>query len=117
MTTEAKLELTDLHNRRSNIASAAKYAQAHAYPLLVWPEDRELLRLADLPIVTREACNTPRNWSNLATSAIRLIRSDDELRKWIKVDRAYTREVILSGSSIVTEFTVDTYGGRNANHD
>ena len=81
------MELADIHNRRANIELVSKRAKEHGYPLLAWPEDRELLRLGDLPVLNY--VNIPPDWSRISYSTFAVIDTDEQLRKFIKPGRAY----------------------------
>ena len=81
-------ELADLHNRRANLELVSKQAKAHGYPLLIWPEDKALLRIADLPVFMK--VNQPVNWVKCEPSMTFRVTSDQQLRDLVKVDRAYS---------------------------
>jgi len=81
-------ELADLHNRRANLELVSKRAKEHNYPLLIWPEDKALLRIADLPVFVK--ANRPVNWVKCEPSSLAFrVTSDQQLRDLVKVDRAY----------------------------
>ena len=82
------MELADLHNRRSNIGTVAKRCRDNNYPLLAWPEDKELLRLSDLPVINRRP-NIPTTWLSCDTNIMFVLHSDQALRDIVKVGRAY----------------------------
>ena len=102
------MELADIHNRRANIELVSKRAKEHGYPLLVWPEDKELLRVDDLPVT--EQPNRPVDWTALQYMNYRIIRSNKELRKFIVPGRAYAigGERIGKASQRVDEYAVVT---------
>ena len=87
------MELTDIHNRRANIELVSKRAKEHGYPLLVWPEDKELLRLDDLPVMQGESePNTPVNWWSIKWQSVCKLANDIELRAHVRDGFAYIRE-------------------------
>ena len=97
------MELTGIHNRRANIKQVSKRAKEHGYPLLVWPEDKELLRLEDIPD-TRQEPNKPTDWVSITLSRIiRHITENHQLRFNVGVRKAYTRN-----GSTVYEYTIQT---------
>ncbi len=87
---EKTMELTDLHNRRSNIDAVATRCRKHAYPLLAWPEDKELLRLSDLPQLAHVvAFNIPIAWQRCEFLRLLCMTSDADLRNKITEGKAY----------------------------
>lgn len=82
------MELADLHNRRANIETVAALAKERDTPFLTWPEDKELLRLSDLPEITR--VNVPHNWVSCELLFYFIVRDDEQLRDIIRVGRAYS---------------------------
>lgn len=85
-----KLELTDLHNRRGNIELVSKRAKENDYPLLTWPEDKQLLRLVDLPVINK-APNVPPAWTRFRLESTFFVSSDANLREKIRIGCAYYR--------------------------
>ena len=85
------MELTDIHNRRANIELVSKRAKEHGYPLLVWPEDKELLRLDDLP--TTDDPNKPTDWLEVSYTRYSICRTDQQLREFIREGFAYVQGV------------------------
>jgi len=105
-------ELADLHNRRSNIGTVARRCKKHSYPLLAWPEDKALLRLTDLPVIYGKP-NKPTTWTDFEYTVARWLNSDEELRDFICVGRAYKIANIAprqyNGSTrLVVEYRVET---------
>ena len=104
-------EIADLHNRRGNIGTVARRCAEHGYPLLVWPEDKALLRLTDLPVINGRP-NKPTTWTDFEYTVARLIDNDEELRDFIREGRAYaikTAAQQFAGSSrLVVEYRVST---------
>ena len=97
------MNLTDLHNRRGNIALVSKRAKENGFPFLTWPEYRQLLRLADLPVINGIA-NRPPAWRAMITTATFTVHSDEQLREAVKIGRAYAVTTVaqqLSGTQIV----------------
>ncbi len=87
---EKAMELTDLHNRRSNIEAVAARCREHAYPLLAWPEDKALLRLSDLPqVIHAGAFNQPIAWKRCEFHRLLCVASDIDLRNKITEGKAY----------------------------
>lgn len=85
------MELADIHNRRANIELVSKRAKEYGYPFLVWPEDKELLKLVDIPDTTKEP-NMPTDWTAITlTRVIRHIYENHQLRFNVEVGKAYTR--------------------------
>ena len=83
------MELTDLHNRNRNINTVAKECQEHNYPLLVWPEDKELLQLSQLPqFPSRPNCRA--NWLIMEGTQYKVIRTNQELQDFITPGFAYS---------------------------
>lgn len=103
------MELTDIHNRHDNIKVVSDDCKANNYPLIAWPEDKELLRLADLPqFVTANKRNT---WTGLKFYASHIITSDEHLRDVIQPGFAYARNVLTDNhikATIVDEYTIET---------
>lgn len=86
------MELTDIHNRRGNIDTVSQWCKANGYPLLAWPEDAELLTLADLPAFSAfERPNKPRSWRTLEATRYFRAGTSIELRKQIREGFAYAR--------------------------
>jgi len=103
------LELTDLHNRRRSIAYVAREAQINLTPFLTWPEDKQLLRLSDLPLIQGRPFNTPTTWRRVNITATCTMTSDCTLRDFIIIGRAYFRSFAHhSGLTVVTELEVNT---------
>jgi hypothetical protein len=102
------MELTDLHNRRSNIETVANLAKAHGYPLLAWPEDKDLLRLEDLPRIVTP--NKMVNWTKLEKGLYFILSNDQKLRDIIKPGRAYAINPALGqfNGLYVQEYKVTT---------
>jgi len=82
------MELTDIHNRRSNIATVAEDCKANHYPLLAWPEDKELLRLGDLPQFVQ--ANKRPTWTGLEPKDYHVVTSDRDLRAVIREGFGYS---------------------------
>lgn len=102
-------QLTDLHNRRDNIAVVAREAQRNLYPVLAWPEDKALLKLSDLPLIQGRAPNLPASWVRVVPTVTRTFTGDHCLREFIRVDRAYYRRFVHhSGLTVVQELEVTT---------
>jgi hypothetical protein len=103
-----EMELTDLHNRRANIITVSNLAKAHGYPLLAWPEDKQLLRLADLPRLVQ--ANKPINWTHLEPGIYFIVANDQALRDIIKPGKAYAINPALGqfNGSYVQEYKVTT---------
>jgi len=87
------MELTDIHNRRANIELVSKRAKEHGYPLLIWPEDKELLRVFDIPTMRGDDVNKPTDWRYMVEiNDIEIDGfSDARLRHVITEGYAYTR--------------------------
>jgi len=102
------MELTDIHNRRSNITLVSNRAKAHGYPLLAWPEDKQLLRLADLPRLVH--ANKPPAWTTLVPGIYFIVSTDNALRDIIKIGRAYSINPALGqfNGHYVQEYKVTT---------
>jgi hypothetical protein len=68
-------------------ADGVKAARAIRRPLEVWPSERHLVKLADLPIVgvteQREGPGEP--------EAVFLVKSDAELQTFVEVGRKYAK--------------------------
>jgi len=93
-TTMHKLELADLHNRRGNITTVSNRAKANNYPVLTWPEDKELLRVSDLPTINGNP-NVPPAWESFRSESIFFVSNDCDLRNKIRVGRAYYRNTSI----------------------
>lgn len=102
------LELADLHNRRANIETVANLARVNGTPFLTWPEDKELLRLADLPRITR--VNIPVNWVKCEPVISFVVTSDQSLRDIIVIGRAYSVNPALQqfNGVYVQEWKIET---------
>ena len=103
------MELTDIHNRRDNITVVANDCKANHYPLIAWPEDKELLRLADLPRFVR--ANKRPNWTRLESNRARIIVSDRDLREFVTEGFAYSINngpQQFSHSFVVQEWSLST---------
>jgi hypothetical protein len=104
-------EIADLHNRRRDIGVVARRCAEHSYPLLAWPEDKALLRLADLPVIHGKP-NKPTSWTSFEYTVARLIGSDEQLREFIREGRAYaisdTVQHLTPASRLVVEYMVVT---------
>lgn len=104
------MELTDIHNRRDNITTVANDCKANHYPLIAWPEDKELLRLGDLPRFVRP--NIRPSWLGLELGRSWIVGSDASLRDLIVEDRAYSINPSLAQfneqSNVVQEWIVTT---------
>lgn len=81
-------ELTDLHNRRKNLEYVSRHAKLNGWPLLAWPEDIQLARLGDLPILEKHI-NKPPDWRTMEESFTYLIECDADLRKVLTPGFAY----------------------------
>lgn len=106
-------QIADLHNRRGNIEVVAARAKANGYPLLVWPEDKLLLRIADLPAENRNEqrnINRPIAWKRCEFRSIFFVSNDAELRDQIQIDRAYTRYLGLQQflGTAIAEYEVES---------
>jgi hypothetical protein len=101
-------ELTDIHNRNKNIRACAELAQRNNTPLLAWPEDTELLKLADLPVINGRI-NVPSAWSGYEMNRTFFLASDAELRAVLVVGRAYFRnstvQHIAGNRQLIVELT------------
>ena len=86
-------QVTDLHNRRANIVTVSNRARDMGIPFLVWPEDKLLLRLSDLPQLSRGEENKAPSWLSLIRAGVRVFRNDEignrALREWIDEGFAY----------------------------
>ena len=104
-------EIADLHNRRGNIGMVARRCAEHSYPLLVWPEDKALLRLTDLPVINGKP-NKPTIWTDFEYTVARLIGTDEQLRDFIREGRAYvirdSVQHLTPRSKLVVEYRVET---------
>jgi len=102
------MELGDIHNRRANIETVSNLAKAHGYPLLTWPEDKQLLCLGDLPRLIH--VNRPINWISLEPSMYFIVKDDQTLRDVIKIGRAYSINPALGqfNGQFVQEYKVVT---------
>jgi hypothetical protein len=105
------MELADLHNRRSNIGTVARRCKEHNYPLLAWPEDKQLLRLADLPVIHGKP-NRPAAWRDMEYTRAQLCGTDEQLRDFIREGRAYhihdAIQHLTPHSVMVVEYAVET---------
>ena len=99
------MELTDIHHRRSNIAIVADDCKANNYPLIAWPEDKELLRLSDLP----KFCNANQraNWTGLEHAGFHVVTSDLDLRNVIQEGFAYS--INPSVQQLTSAFVVQSW--------
>lgn len=84
---DTKLELADLHNRNRNIRVVAEDCQRNGFPLIAWPEDKELLRLEDLPQFT--GANQRSTWTRLEFRNYFVCSTNQELRDILVIGRAY----------------------------
>ena len=84
------MELADIHNRRANIELVSKRAREHGYPLLAWPEDEELIRLSDIPVIEGQP-NKPIAWTKFSLRRFFRVSNDADLRGQIVTGHAYTR--------------------------
>lgn len=100
------MELTDLHNRRSNINVVSDDCKLNNYPLLAWPEDKELLRLSDLPFTVN--ANKRRTWVTLEPKSYQILLTDDGLRAFIREGMAYGIIAVTHTGTFVQEYTVKT---------
>ena len=98
-------DLPDLHNRRDNIAAVAADCKANNYPLIAWPEDKELLRLDDLPRFVCANCRP--TWVTVMMMKFHLVTSDNELRRIIKPGLAYAINPSLQ--QLASGYMVETY--------
>lgn len=100
------LELTDLHNRRANILHVSQRCKENGFPLLAWPEDAELLRLTDLPILNG-AINIPPTWQSASPTRTRFVTDDTELKSFIREGYSYYRNTtcqqFAQGRTLVVE--------------
>jgi len=81
--------IPDLHNRRRNLEVVSRWCKENNYPLLVWPEDKAILRLDDLPN-TEYLPNKPSSWGKMEFSSDSWINQDETLRNFIRVGFAYS---------------------------
>jgi hypothetical protein len=85
-------ELADLHNRRKNIRLVSDRAKAMGFPYLVWPEDKELLRIDDLPLGDyKRRPNVPISWSKIDPTRYYIVINDEDLRQYIREGFAYSK--------------------------
>lgn len=104
-------QIADLHNRRSNLDVVAQRAKRHGYPLLVWPEDKLLLKLEDLPTENRNGqqnINRPIAWKRCEFRRIFFVSNDMELRDTIVEGNAYTRYLQQDLGTAVAEYKVES---------
>lgn len=97
--------LPDLHNRRDNIKVVSDDCKANGYPLIVWPEDKELLRLTDLPRFVQ--ANKRPTWTNLKALTCFVVSSDYHLRQSIREGLAYS--INLSIQHLTTTYVIQTW--------
>jgi hypothetical protein len=103
-------EITDLHNRRTNLDLVATRAKKHVYPLLIWPEDKLLVRLSDLPWAITRQPNCPESWLSMHANGLpRPVRSDSELREMVRVDYAYAIVGVTNIGTLVQEFRLRSF--------
>ena len=88
------MELTDLHNRRANIDYVAKWHQERERPLVVWPEDKIILRISDLPVIEGTTSKVGR---------VFYPSNDNAFRDQIEVDKRYSRCEVQVGGMVITE--------------
>ncbi len=114
-------ELTDLHNRRANIKVVAARCREHAYPLLAWPEDKALLRIADLPRLAHAgAFNQPIAWDRCEFKRLVIVPDDIALRETLHEGRAYAVVINLGqfAGTTIAEYEVESHGDvKNALRD
>jgi hypothetical protein len=97
-------EVADLHNRRRDLEFVSRRAKQIGMPLLVWPEDKLLLRRSDLPV---GAFNTLPEWRERTWTREFVVKSDGELREQVKPGYAYTiAEPSLNGHTRVVEYHI-----------
>jgi len=99
------MELTDIHNRRSNITTVAKDCKANHYPLLAYPEDKELLRLGDLPQFVQ--ANKRPTWIGLEHAGFHVVTSDLDLRNMIREGFGYS--INPSVQQLTSAFVVQSW--------
>jgi len=74
-------------------------------PLLIWPEDRLILRQTDLPVLYRHV-NKPVDWIVMSELRTFRVRGDDDLRNEIQANFAYAVTDSDNVIDYVTEFEV-----------
>lgn len=97
------MTLTDTHNRRRNIAYVSRWSQQNDYPMIIWPEDTELLRLSDLPQIDGRP-NKPPTWTDMQIDGIRPVQDTKHLREIITVGKAY----FLDGRGNIVQCSIKT---------
>jgi len=98
-------QVTDLHNRRDNLVTVSQRAKSMGIPLLIWPEDKLIIKQSDLPVLDRYVNRAP-DWTRMYDLGQFIVRSDDELRDRIKPGHAYAITGQDNVFDYVTEFEV-----------
>ncbi len=104
-------ELTDLHNRRANIEAVATRCRKHAYPLLAWPEDKALLRIADLPRIAHAgAFNQPIAWARCELRQLFFVPDNATLRDCVRIGSAYAvvTNLVQFVGTVIAEYEVES---------
>ena len=100
--------VTDLHNRRRNLVLVSRRAKAMGIPLLIWPEDKAIIKQTDLPVLDtiHYHVNRAPDWKTIYDVGSFLVRSDDELRDHIREGYAYAITDQDNVFDYVTEYEV-----------
>ena len=85
--------ITDIHNRRKNIDYVAQWHQEHAKALSIWPEDKLLLRITDLPVME--------GFPGVARAFYP--KDNSALRKEIQIGKRYSRTTVMVGGMTIDE--------------
>ncbi len=104
-------KITDLHNRRRDLELVAQRAKRHGYPLLVWPEDKLLLRVGDLASESYAGShNQPVAWKRCEFERILFVMNDAALREAVQEGKAYTRVLGLGqfGGTAIAQYKVES---------
>lgn len=100
-------EPADCHNRRRNIETVSRRCKENNYPYLAWPEDKELLTLADLPVLSSaRRPNTPPTWMSMIAVGFFPALTDAILRQRIRAGFAYYVIAITNVGPVVQEYAV-----------
>jgi len=97
--------VTDLHNRRRNLELVSRRAKEMGIPLLIWPEDKLIVKQDDLPVLDTHVNKAP-DWKRMFDLGSFLVRSDDELRDHVREGYAYAITDQDSVFDYVTEYEV-----------
>lgn len=90
--------LTDIQNRRRDLSLVANRAGRHNYPLLLWPNDEELIRLDDVPLIEAQP-NIPSTWKECRELFSFVVTSTSQLRKHLRALNLHVKGYAITGKA------------------